>query len=174
MANAGPAAPVATGIALDLLDQSIEQGAANRCHWTVHQPRSTRGDSTRPLGQVPVVAMGGYEAPPEKGLPPWGPEQDWNVQCDTRAAEILIESASDLTLVTLAQTLKTHLRRAHLRRLRGSGRSVSSLPTKPRLTDGTRATIAWAVPTPGYQVIFETFITIHLRVRWRRAGRKQR
>lgn len=109
------------GAALELLDHSIQQGAAI----VAIGPFTNLAllEMVRPgrLGQVPVVAMGGYEAPPNKGLPPWGPEQDWNVQCDTRAAEILIESASDLTLVTLAQTLKTHLRQAHLPRLRATG-----------------------------------------------------
>ncbi|MDQ3216289.1 MAG: nucleoside hydrolase [Actinomycetota bacterium] len=114
--------PSPPGAAVDLLDQSIQQGAAivaigpftNLALLEVARPGRLR--------QVPIVAMGGYAAPTDKGLPPWGPEQDWNVQCDTRAAEILIGSASDLTLVTLAQTLKTHLRQAHLPRLRGSGR----------------------------------------------------
>ncbi len=45
---------------------------------------------------------------------------DWNVQCDTRAAQILTTTAR-LTLVTLPVTLKAHLRAAHLPRLQGSG-----------------------------------------------------
>ena len=30
--------------------------------------------------------MGGYVQSPADGLPLWGPEMDWNVQYDTRAA----------------------------------------------------------------------------------------
>jgi hypothetical protein len=31
---------------------------------------------------------------------------DWNVQCDTQAAQVLAATTSDLTLVTLSATLK--------------------------------------------------------------------
>jgi hypothetical protein len=58
---------------------------------------------------------------PADGLPAWGPEADFNVQFDTRAAQILIASATRLTLVTLPVTLKAHLRAADLPRLRASG-----------------------------------------------------
>ena len=54
------------------------------------------------------------------GLPPWGPEMDFNIQWDTRAAEIVAATA-DLTLVPLPVTLKAHLRAADLPRLRASG-----------------------------------------------------
>jgi inosine-uridine nucleoside N-ribohydrolase len=46
---------------------------------------------------------------------------DWNVQCDTQAAQVLAATTSDLTLVTLSATLKAHLRAADLPRLRASG-----------------------------------------------------
>jgi inosine-uridine nucleoside N-ribohydrolase len=49
-----------------------------------------------------------------------GPEADHNVQFDTRAAQILVAAATDLTLVTLPVTLKAHLRAADLPRLRAS------------------------------------------------------
>jgi inosine-uridine nucleoside N-ribohydrolase len=45
---------------------------------------------------------------------------DFNVQWDTRAAEIVAATA-DLTLVPLPVTLKAHLRAADLPRLRASG-----------------------------------------------------
>ena len=38
------------------------------------------------LGRVPVVLMGGMIHAAAPGLPQWGPEMDWNVQCDTEAA----------------------------------------------------------------------------------------
>jgi hypothetical protein len=40
------------------------------------------------LSRGPVVVMGGWVQPPAAGLPPWGPEMDFNVQWDTRAAEV--------------------------------------------------------------------------------------
>jgi inosine-uridine nucleoside N-ribohydrolase len=45
------------------------------------------------LSQAPAVVMGGWTQPPSAGLPAWGPEKDWNVQWDTRAAEILAAAA---------------------------------------------------------------------------------
>jgi len=47
---------------------------------------------------------------------------DWNVQWDTRAAEVLAARGQQLTLVTLPVTLKAHLRAADMPRLRASGR----------------------------------------------------
>ena len=115
-----PARPAPPGAALDLLAQSIAAGvtivaigpATNLALLAVARPGSLRG--------VPVVAMGGWVGPPAAGLPAWGPEKDWNVQWDTRAAEIVAATA-DLTLTTLPVTLKAHLRAADLPRLRAAG-----------------------------------------------------
>lgn len=71
------------------------------------------------LSRAPVVATGGWTGL-AAGLPPWGPEMDFNVQWDTRAAEIVAATA-DLTLIPLPVTLKAHLRAADLPRLRASG-----------------------------------------------------
>lgn len=109
------------GAALDLLARHIEQGATlvaigpytNLALLEVARPGSLRG--------VPVVVMGGWLGPPEPGLPAWGPEMDFNVQCDTRAVEVLAGSGASLTLATLPVTLKAHLRARDLARLRASG-----------------------------------------------------
>ncbi len=118
--NTLAARPSLPGAALDLLDHSVEQGATiigigpytNLALLEVAWPGS--------LGRVPVVVMGGWTQPPADGLPAWGPEMDWNVQWDTRAAEIVAASAK-LTLVPLPVTLKAHLRAADLPRLRAAG-----------------------------------------------------
>ena len=115
-----PAHPSPPGAALDLLDRSIQAGATV----VAIGPYTNLAllEVTRPgrLGRVPVVAMGGWTGPPAEGLPAWGPELDWNVQFDTRAAQILAATAM-LTLVTLPATLKAHLRAADLPRLRACG-----------------------------------------------------
>lgn len=117
-----PIAPVPAmpGAALDLLQQSIEAGAAivaigaatNLAMLEVARPGS--------LARAPVTFMGGWVRPAADGLPAWGPEMDWNVQCDPHAALILAE-AGDLTLVTLPATLTAHLRASHLPQLRACG-----------------------------------------------------
>lgn len=112
--------PSPPGAALDLLSRSIDAGATiigigpytNLALLEVARPGS--------LGRVPVVVMGGWTQPPDSGLPAWGPEMDFNVQWDTRAAAIVAATAR-LTLVTLAATLKAPLRTADLPRLRASG-----------------------------------------------------
>jgi purine nucleosidase len=112
--------PSPPGAALDLLTQSIDQGAiivaigpsTNLALLEVARPGS--------LSRTRIVIMGGWVDPPAAGLPQWGPEDDWNVQWDTRAAEI-VAAVADLTLVTLPVTLKAHLRAADLPRLRASG-----------------------------------------------------
>ncbi|HKF78308.1 MAG TPA: nucleoside hydrolase [Candidatus Dormibacteraeota bacterium] len=113
--------PSAPGAALNLLDTSIAAGA------TVIGigPYTNLGllEIARPgsLGRAPVTLMGGWTRPPAEGLPGWGPEMDWNVQWDTRAAEIVGGAAAHLTLATLPATLQAHLRAADLPRLRASG-----------------------------------------------------
>lgn len=116
-----PPRPSPPGGALDLLERSIQRGATvvaigpytNLALLEVARPGR--------LGRVPVVVMGGWTQPPADGLPPWGPEMDWNVQFDTRAAQILAATAIGLTLVVLPVTLKAHRRAADLPRLRASG-----------------------------------------------------
>jgi purine nucleosidase len=115
-----PPRPSPPGAALDLLERGIQQGATVVAigPWT----NLAVLEVARPgcLGRVPVVVMGGWIQPPAGGLPAWGPEMDWNVQCDTRAAQILA-AAAELTLVTLAATLKAQLRAADLPRLGAAG-----------------------------------------------------
>ena len=81
---------------------------------------------------VPVVLMGGHVDPPRDGLPQWGPDMDWNVQCDTTAARAVFDHADDLTLVTLPATLDAHLRAAHLAPLEASGPLGSLLARQAR------------------------------------------
>src|SRR5215472_1219642 len=114
--------PSPAGGALDLLSHSIEEGATivgigpytNLALIEVARPGS--------LSRAPVVVMGGWTQAPSDDLPAWGPEMDWNVQWDTRAAEILTAASGELTLVTLRVTLKAHLRATDMPRLRASGR----------------------------------------------------
>ena len=112
--------PSTTGTAFDLMEQSIERGATV----IAIGPFTDLGllEIARPglLDTVPVVVMGGGYRRPDAGYPQWPEEYDWNVQCDTRAAEI-VSGLAQLTIVPLAATVKVHLSAAHLPRLRGAG-----------------------------------------------------
>lgn len=115
-----PSCPSPPGAAIDLLDHSIEQGATVAAIGPCTNLALLEEARTGRLSRVPVVAMGGWVHPPAQGLPAWGPERDWNIQCDTRAARIVADTAQ-LTLVTLPVSLKAHICAAHLPRLAASG-----------------------------------------------------
>ncbi|CAN5693698.1 hypothetical protein BH24ACT3_BH24ACT3_10690 [soil metagenome] len=115
-----PARPSPEGTALDLLDRSIALGAVIVAIGPSTNLALLEAEHPGRLGSAPVVAMGGWVVPPPAGFPAWGPERDWNVQCDTLAA-MAVATTADLTLVPLAVTAQAHLRRAHLGRLAASG-----------------------------------------------------
>ncbi len=108
--------PSPPGAAQELLAASVEIGATILAigPWT---NLATLPEGT---GGAPVVAMGGWVHPPASDLPPWGPDMDWNVQCDTDAATTVLREA-DLTLATLTSTMRAQLRAADLPRLAASG-----------------------------------------------------
>jgi len=112
--------PSPPGAALDLLEHSLDAGAtlvAIGPYTNLALLEITRSGS---LARQPVVVMGGWLQPAAPGLPQWGPDMDYNVQWDTRAAEVVAATAQ-LTIVTLPATLNAHLRRADLPRLRAAG-----------------------------------------------------
>ena len=113
--------PAPPGAALDLLSQSMSAGATIVGIGPATNLALLEVARSGSLARVPVVMMGGWLQPPEAGLPPWGPELDFNVQWDSRAAEIVAAAATDLTWVTFAQAFKAALRVADLPRLRASG-----------------------------------------------------
>ena len=96
--------------ALDLLKQSIEQGAtvvAIGPYTNLHLL-----DMRYPgiLAQAKLYLMGGYVYPPRAGFPQWQNEDDYNVQTDVAAARHVPNKASP-TLIPLSITAETALRR---------------------------------------------------------------
>lgn len=110
----------AAGAAIDLLSRNVEHGATIVAIGTATNLALLEAMRPGSLQRVSVVFMGGWIQPPAPGLPAWGPEMDWNVQCDPQAA-LIAATAANLTLVTLPATLKAHLRASHLQRVRASG-----------------------------------------------------
>ncbi|TMC01313.1 MAG: nucleoside hydrolase [Chloroflexi bacterium] len=113
--------PSPAGAALDLLERSVAAGAtvvATGPYGNLALLEMARPGS---LARTPVVLMGGWVRPPAAGLPAWGPDMDWNVQWDTRSAEVVVAGAAALGLATLPATLRAPLRAADLPRLRACG-----------------------------------------------------
>ncbi|MCC7353184.1 MAG: nucleoside hydrolase [Anaerolineae bacterium] len=112
--------PNAPEEAIHLLKKSIEQGATiigigpytNLYLLDIRYPGI--------LMQARLFLMGGYVYPPRPGYPNWGNEMDFNVQVDVRSAKHVIQNSKP-TLIPLAVTVETSLRRACLDDLRMSG-----------------------------------------------------
>jgi inosine-uridine nucleoside N-ribohydrolase len=115
-----PAEPSPSKGALDLLDHSIQRGATIVAIGALTNLALLERARPGALRDAEVVAMAGWLSPPADGLPDWGPQHDFNVQCDTRSAEIVI-AAARVTFVTLPTAMHASLRRRDLERLRASG-----------------------------------------------------
>jgi purine nucleosidase len=112
--------PSPPGAALDLLGRSLDAGATLIAIGPYTNLALLEISCVGSLARQPVVVMGGWVQRPAPGLPQWRPDMDFNVQWDTRAAEVVAATAR-LTLVTLPATLTAHLGRADLPRLRAAG-----------------------------------------------------
>jgi len=117
-----PITPLANpvGEALDLLKQSIEQGAAivaigpltNLYLLDVKYPGILSG--------AEIFFMGGYINPSRPGFLGWRNTDDFNIQIDIRSAKHVLAN-SNITLVPLPVAGETFLRQGHLESLENSG-----------------------------------------------------
>jgi purine nucleosidase len=116
-----PAAPGRIDAALDLIAASVSAGALVVGIGPATTLALLERRSPGALRDAHVVLMGGWVDRPGDGLPPWGPEDDWNVTCDVVAATEVRAAAGRLTVVPLAVTAQVHLRGRDLPRLRAAG-----------------------------------------------------
>jgi purine nucleosidase len=116
-----PPAPGPLDAALDLLKQSVDQGALIVAIGPFTNLSLLEERHPGVLGRARVCMMGGSVNPVPPGFPEWNHEMDFNVQADVRAARHVLESA-ETTLVPIEVTAQTALRRAHLPALRRAGR----------------------------------------------------
>ncbi len=134
--------------ALDLLEESIDRRATLAAIGPY--TNLARLENARPgrLGGARVIAMGGWTGPLDPDLPPWAPERDWNVQCDTAAAITLLRHAS-VTWVPIAVTARAQLRAVDLPRLRASGELGNLLARQALAYAADRDAAALAASHPG-------------------------
>ncbi len=114
-------APGPLAAAQDLLCSSIDAGATVVAIGPLSTLATLARDRRDALARARVVVMGGWVGPLGVDLPDMGPEADFNVAVDPGAAEVVADSAGDLTWVPLAVTLRTALGVHHLARLRARG-----------------------------------------------------
>lgn len=107
--------------ALSLLKHSIDQGATI----VGIGPYTNLAllDKKYPgiLEAASLFLVGGRIFDPRPGYPQWDNEADWNIQLDVQSAQHVLEHSSP-TLITLAMTCETALRRADLPKLAQAGR----------------------------------------------------
>ncbi len=113
--------PAAPGAAAARLARSIDEGATVVTIGALTNLALLERDRPGLLDGVPIVVMGGWVDPIPAGFPDWGPERDWNLQCDTEAAAIVLASGAELTLVPMPATIGVTLREPDLPRLRAAG-----------------------------------------------------
>ncbi len=150
--------PGPAGEALDLLYANIAAG----CMVIAIGPLTNLGlvEVLRPgtLANANLVVMGGYTGLPATGLPQWGAEMDWNIQCDRVAAGIVFEQGNPL-IAPLNVCFGVPLRATSLPVLRAGG-PVSRLVAHQADVNGANGT--WAKLAETYPGIpFDT-----LNIQW--------
>jgi len=106
--------------AIDLLRQSIEQGATIIAIGPFTNLYLLDLQYPGILMDANLFLMGGYIYPIRPGFPNWGNDMDWNIQVDVKSAKHVIEN-SNPTLIPLSVTVETAIRRAYLDDLRKAG-----------------------------------------------------
>lgn len=115
--------PGDAGAALDLLEASIDGGAMVCAIGPL--TNLARLEERRPgiLRQTSLVVMGGFVRPIPAGYPAFKWTDDFNVQADPAAAELVLDAADPgrTLLVPLEVSVRTFLRRRDLPRLAAEG-----------------------------------------------------
>jgi inosine-uridine nucleoside N-ribohydrolase len=106
--------------ALILLKQSIEQGAIIAVIGPLKNLALLEKKYPGILKTAKLFMLGGSVFAPREGFPQWLFETDYNLQVDAEAAEYVL-AHSGPTLVPLAVTVETALRRKHLEKLKNAG-----------------------------------------------------
>lgn len=112
--------PGAVDIALDLLEASIQAGATIVAIGALTNLALLEGRRPGILHDARLVLMGGFIEPPRAGYPAWDHTMDWNFQVDVASTRRVL-AASTPTLVPVAVTAETALRRRDLAQLRRGG-----------------------------------------------------
>lgn len=100
--------------ALELLERSMREGATLCAIGPYTNLALLERRSPGALREARVCVMGGFVYAPREGFPQWDYKRDYNVQVDVESAHVVFNSVESPTLVTLAVTAETALRRSQL------------------------------------------------------------
>jgi purine nucleosidase len=112
--------PSPPGDALRAIGESIDAGATVVAIGPYTNLAAFEAWRPGVLGEAPTVVMGGHVPPAGEGYPPWGMRDDFNVQQDAAAAQVVFERCAP-TVVPVPTCLHVALRRRDLPRLRSAG-----------------------------------------------------
>ncbi len=115
-----PPRPGPLDVALDLLADSIVRGATVVAIGAMTNLALLEARQPGILRHAHLVLMGGYVYPPRAGYPPWGYQEDWNMQVDAHSALTVLKCADPL-VVPLTMTVETALCHSDLPALREGG-----------------------------------------------------
>jgi hypothetical protein len=90
------ARPDEAGTAMSMLEHNIRHGATIAAIGPMTNLALLEAPRPGVLADARIVAMAGWVDPPTADLPAWGPQMDWNVQWDQRAAATVLRAAGDL------------------------------------------------------------------------------
>ena len=113
-------APSRSGDALDLLGASVDAGATVVAIGPYTNLALFEAARPRVLAGVPLAVMGGWVTPPGDSYPAWTSDQDFNVQQDAVAAQVVFERCGPV-VAQVSATLETFLRERDLALLDGAG-----------------------------------------------------
>ena len=108
------------GEALERIADSIEAGATVVAIGPYTNLAAFEAWRPGALKEAGTVVMGGHVPPAAAGDPPWGMRDDFNVQQDAAAAQVVFERCTP-TVVPVPTCLRVALRRRDLPRLRAAG-----------------------------------------------------
>jgi pyrimidine-specific ribonucleoside hydrolase len=153
-----PPAPGPVDAALDLLATSVSAGAVVVGIGPATTLALLERRTPNALRTVHLVLMGGWVDRPGPGLPPWGPQDDWNVTCDVAAATEVRAAAGRLTVVPLATTAQVHLRDRDLPRLDAAGPLGRLMAAQAAAYRDAQGRTALARANPGLPNDLTTFL----------------
>lgn len=130
-----PPSPNMLNVALELLKNSVEQGAILVGIGPLTNFALLDQKYPGILQHANLYLMGGYLFPPRKGFPQWTNTDDYNIQIDVTSAKYVLEHARP-TLIPLSVTVETALRRAYLPELQSSD-AVGRLIAQQTIAFGT-------------------------------------